>query len=516
MEILPDPWGGLVYRHRGAGVDIISSDLGAVAGAARAAGVELRRSLEFVTELAAGGNGGLTPASYEGVETLEMFQFVRVRDEGVQVREYAAGSAVLEPFASYEEGLAATAAEVEDNLRAVVAGPHGASDQLAHLTGGLDTRLVLAACLKLGITDQFRYLSMGPATQPDRAVAEQLAVEHDLTMTDWRGTHGTRSPATITEQAAWPMDHSHGMVTAGPHEHFVGSDTVVLAGGFGGVLKGNYSTFVGEDLDRAPTLEATAGMAERIWGALAYSPDPSRGLYTREVRARRVERLHDLRMAAEARGLSTESALDWIFIQLRNRYFALETTRVWGSLVHRFEPLYTLSGPRLALSLPTQVRQGSTIGLDLLHHWAPGLRELPFDKPRVTRGYQELRGPVPERAFARPEVRPRHDGRRAVEPPGGRVDRSAETPEMRARAKSMLAPLWQVRDLDPARAALRTVVADLDPTVRDGVFNRSRLHALLHKDLKHRVIIRQVHNLQSALQWLAPPESARPGHAKVT
>lgn len=501
IDLLPDPWGALVYRYREPGLDILSSDLGAVVAAAHAAGVRLRRSLEFVTEVAAAGSGGLTPASYEGIETLDVLEFVRVTDRGVEVRTYSVAQEVLEPFPSYEEGLDAVQAEIEQNLQAAVASGIAAPERLAHLTGGLDTRLVLAASLSLGLTDQFRYLSMGPVSQPDRAIAERLAVEHDLLMTDWRGAHAARTPTTITEQAAWPMNYSHGMVTGGPHVHFRSSDTLVLSGGFGGFMKANYSTPL-RDVDQGSTLEASSAMAEKLWGTMAYSADPKLGLYTPEVLRRRIERLHELRMAGQERGLSPDAALDFLFIQVRNRYFVSEITRVWNAVVHRFDPLYTLSGARLGLSLPAEVRRQNVVGLDLMRRWAPELMGLPFDRPKVSQGYQDLRGAVPRRQFSRPMARPRHDGRQVPVPVGGRTDLPQLTPDMAARATAMLAPLWHVRDLEPARAALRVALQDLDPAVRKAVFNERRLHALLHSDLKHRGVIRQVHKLQSALQWL--------------
>ncbi len=504
VEILPDPWGTLVYRYREPGLDIFSSDLGAVVAAARAAGVTLRRSLEFVTEVAAAGSGGLTPASYEGVETLDVLEFVRVSDAGTEIRTYTAGAEVFEPFASYEEGLDATQAEIEENLRAAVSCGIPTPEQLAHLTGGLDTRLVLAASLSLGLTDQLRYLSMGPVSQPDRAIAERLAVEHGLRMTEWRGAHPRRRPSTITEQAAWPMDYSHGMVTTGPNIHFSASDTLVLSGGFGGFMKANYSSTL-RDLDQGPSLAASGAMAEKLWGTMAYSPDAEVGLYTTDVRERRVRRLHELRMAAQGRGLSPDAALDFLFIQVRNRYFVSEITQVWNAFVHRFDPLYTLSGARLGLSLPAEVRRENVVGLDLMRRWAPDLMGFPFDRPKVSQGYQDLRGPVPPREFARPTARPLHDGRQVPPATGGRTDLPEMTPEMTERAKAMLAPLWQVRDLAPARAALRAVLDDLDAPVRDAVFNKARLQALLNHDLKHRGVIRQVHNLQAALQWLTSP-----------
>lgn len=250
-------------------------------------------------------------------------------------------------------------------------------------------------------------------------------------MTAQTGSTIERMATSIGEQAHWPMDFSHGLVTAGPHAHHRGSNTIVLSGGYGGYMKGNYSSTLA-DFDLSPTVEATSAMAEKLWGTLAYSADPSVCLYTPQLRAERVERLHAMRMAAQGRGLAPDAALDWLFISVRNRYFVAETTRLWNAYFSRFDPLYALAGARLALSLPRAEHSSTVVALDLMRRWEPRLAGLPFDRPKVS-----------------------------------------------------------------ASDAL-------DPALKKRVFNPARLHALLNHDLKHRGVIRQVHNLHATLLWLDP------------
>ncbi|MGW9005147.1 hypothetical protein, partial [Brevibacterium casei] len=373
---------------------------------------------------------------------------------------------------------------------------------IAHLTGGLDTRMILAASKSLGLASEFTFLSMGPETMADRWVAGRLAAEFGLTMTNWRATRVLRNPSTIAEQALWPMEFSSGLLTAGPHEYMTGTDTVVLSGGFGGNFKGNYSKSL-DDASAPVTFEETARIAERIWGGRAYSTDSDIGLYSSETVNRRINRFHEIRLAAEQMGMDSGAGLDWAFINVRNRYFVVPTTLEWNTYIHRFDPLYCLSRARLALSLSLKERAANWVVFDLLRGWDQRLLSLPFDTPRMNDAYQEMRGPVAALEFTDLRRQPRFDGRKPAPAPNGRSDISPTTPEIIERANALNAPLWQVRDLDQVRVALREVISGTDAADIDAVFNRGRLNTLLHAELKNRVAIRQVHHLHSTLLWYA-------------
>lgn len=503
VHVLPDPWGGLVHLYREPGLEIISSDVSAVVRAMRLLGRRPRASLEFATEVAAMGSGGLTPSSYEDVEVLDVLRRVRVDADGASVHDYPLAQEVLTPFSSYEEGLAAVRAEIEGNVAAVAAASRdGGPAVLAHLTGGIDTRMVLGATLAQGLTQGFAYLSLGPRTMPDRSIAERLAVEFGLTMTEFQGSDVLRVPATLAEQATWPMEFSRGLLTAGPHTHRTASNSVVLSGGYGGYMKGNYSKVL-EPGDATLSRESSARLTQRLWGPKAFSSDPARGLYTVDVVDRRVERFHELRAGAIGRGLGPAEALDWLFISVRNRYFLAEATRTWNAYVHRFDPLYSIAGPRLALSLPRDTRASGTILLDLLRGWDERLPALPFDYPRVTAAYESLRSPIGPRDWAAPRTSPRYDARPGPASPPPQLTVDPATPEVVARARELQAPLWQVRDLDRVRTDLREVLDRVDSAQLGQVFNLRQLDGMLRWELKHRGLIRQVHHLYAALLWYA-------------
>lgn len=530
--VLPDPWGGgLVHHARTPADHVISSDLGAVVACLSALGHPPRRSPAYATELAACGSGGLAPSSHEGVEVLDILEFAVVDAHGVHVRSYPVAEHLTEPFASYEEGLEAVRAEIEGNIAAIAASP---LPRIAHLTGGADTRMVLGATLSQGATDAFRYLSIGQPGLPDKEIAERLAVEYDLLMTQERGSDVTLAPRTLREQARWPLDFSHGLVSKGPQRHQTASSTIIVSGGFGGYLKGNYSSQLARVLPDAPE-ELAAGrlpdraqtqrFAEAIWGPRVYSRDPAVALYSADLVAARVDRLHELRLDAHQRGLDPAAGLDLLFMRVRNRYFVGETTRLWNEYIHRIDPLYCLSGARLALTGGPDLRRANALVLDLLRGWDPALPALPFDSPKVPPAYAELRVPIAARAFREPDRAARYDD--APPPPvpeGRRQDLRPATPEQVARARELRGPLWQVRDLDAVRSDLRTLVWDDGSSPLAAAFNRPVLWQLLTWPLNHRALIRQAFDLHAAVLWhadgttapstpvtgiTAPPEGAR-------
>lgn len=145
VEILPDTWGGLVYCYRAADVEVFSSDLGAVLHALSDLGRMPAKSLDFVSEVAALGSGGLAPVSYDGIEVLDVFEYLRVTPARSAVLTYPTVDDLSRPFDSYQAGLDAIEDEVLGNVQAVAQYAPLQGDRLVHLTAGLDTRMLLAA-----------------------------------------------------------------------------------------------------------------------------------------------------------------------------------------------------------------------------------------------------------------------------------------------------------------------------------------------------------------------------------
>lgn len=68
--------------------------------------------------------------------------------------------------------------ELTDNVRSVARLP--ARVRRADLTGGKDTRLLLSLMERAGVTDRFRFRTIGPPHLPDVSVAHDIAREFDL------------------------------------------------------------------------------------------------------------------------------------------------------------------------------------------------------------------------------------------------------------------------------------------------------------------------------------------------
>ena len=185
VAILADPLGaGIVYRFDDGEDFAASSDLASLTRFLESRGKKLTRSARYSACLIVTGCGGVYPSSYDEIDALDHFQYLVIDRTSVQLRTYGAKTRVFSNANTYEDDLLETYQDIIDCTQAAIDSPH--EYKIAHLTGGFDSRVVLAALLKLGRQDDFRYYCL-PSPKVDRDVAEGLAVASDLRMTEWSG-----------------------------------------------------------------------------------------------------------------------------------------------------------------------------------------------------------------------------------------------------------------------------------------------------------------------------------------
>lgn len=140
------------------------------------------------------------------------------------------GSALFfESELSYEDSLEAAQAEIMANIKALSESDH--RRKVAHLTGGVDSRLVLASILSCRKESEFAFYCSGGPTEPDKIVAERLAVEFGLTMTNHPGFEVKTAPATLDDQLLWPFQHTSGIISAAAHVGHEQTSTIIASGG---------------------------------------------------------------------------------------------------------------------------------------------------------------------------------------------------------------------------------------------------------------------------------------------
>ncbi|MEE1620769.1 hypothetical protein ACQ7DA_07565 [Zafaria sp. J156] len=488
VSLVPDPLGSaFVYSWRHGHAFVHSNDLGLLRRLVARRGHGLRKSLPYLLSVLAVGNGGYYPASYEDVEVLAPGRLLELSPEGEARRDYRL-PADLGAAAARE----ALSAELCDNVEASVAS--GAGPVVAHLTGGFDSRLVLAALLATGRAGDVAFFCSGPPTSLDRCVADGLMRQYGLRSTGHPGFDTVNPDRTLAAQRLAMTEDAHGMLTASPSLGMRQPDggSLILSGGYGGLLRSQYGHRKGAEA-------VGSGLTRALWGNTAFGDDDVR-ITSPEFNAALTSRVQDSVRAQRAKGLDESAWLDAMFMSVRNRYYIGLTSSLVSRSVPRFDPLYSPLGAYAALRGPAEERAVNLLGFDVMDALAPGLKSWEFDTPRFKDGYTALRGPQAVNELPREGAIDR-DARRHVFQ--GRVTDSAASPsrEQIEFANRIKANPGQVAGMESMQASCRKLMAGIGRDALEEHFNWTVLRRLTHKPLGNRVHIRQVHYLNDILGW---------------
>lgn len=116
---------------------------------------------------------------FEGVRLLGQCSRVELDGSGNHVIRSAVHPAHRYPELAAEEAAAIARGDLEAELAAISG--MAVAPVLADLTGGKDTRLILAAMLSAGVADRFRFSTAGPPHLPDVRIADVLVEMFGLT-----------------------------------------------------------------------------------------------------------------------------------------------------------------------------------------------------------------------------------------------------------------------------------------------------------------------------------------------
>lgn len=252
------------------------------------------------------------------------------------------------------------------------------------LTGGHDSRTLLALALARGVEDRFSYVTWGDPGLPDREVALALAarfdLDHDLAHRPARRPAGAPGPlpAEAAEQERWaPLSlgdsiRHHVWATGGMRSaldrirpHAAGSPNVVVCGVFGELYRSVH--------------QRAAGVAPSRLGPLVRAGCLGRDqahVLRRDVRADL-----DARVEAQVRenlvpGATLEDALDAHYLRRRLRcWFG---TSAMHDHRNRVYPLLVPEAVRLAFSLGAERRRREELFFRIVRSASDDLARQPF------------------------------------------------------------------------------------------------------------------------------------------
>lgn len=495
LSVLPDPLGGgLVFLWKGAEGYAISSDLAALVSFLEQIGAGPQKSLEYVAAYVATGSGGLVDSSYEDVFALSQFSYIEVSPAGVAIHEYPRKRDFYNSTLSYDDSLQATQGEITANVKAFAESNH--SRKVAHLTGGVDSRLVLASILSSSKEAEFAFYCSGGPTEPDKIVAQNLAVEFGLTMTNHGGLESKTVPVTLDDQLLWPFQHTSGIISGVVHAGNAPTATAVASGGYGELFRSFYNKGTAHT-------GSMQDAAERMFGRLAFGVEADRRLLSDGFSHKAQARLATIIESAATSGVREDARLDFVYMNRRNRYYVGEISRSLSPFAARFDPLYSLAGASLGLRVDGTMRQANVIGMDLIERMYPGLSLLPFDTDRFTGAYSDLRGTPDGRPFKR-SGSPAFDGAERMRPDNANnVEGVRPSRSDIERANKLRMPPRLITQFPAIRDGLKEIITGLPSGEFASVFNRRAVSLLIDREPSHRAYYRTARDLYAALLWYA-------------
>lgn len=512
-----DPVGeGLLYWGHGPDVVVLSTRAAVAAAVlAAATGATPRRDVLGVGWLA---YVGMPLGSRTG------FEQVSVVPDGAVVEIVPAGSMELhrpprpqwrlhgdELAADPHTALDEIRAEMTTAIRMALREP-GTQGSLG-LTGGKDSRLILALLLAEGLASDLQFETLGADDLPDVVIARQLASTLGLRHVTsprfaehwaWRQRlasafrEGELRQCSIREITfritAWATS---GMTNAGePHlGRLPPGDTVLFSGLFGESLRTNYpatSRFCSKD-------EASRFPDHLIPGSV--------GILDRTTVARYRTDMHELLFEDATDEDSPQDVIDTFYLRQRVRHWQGPTLEINSE--SRTFPLYSITAMRLAFAIGAHNRHAQWIHYQLMRTACEPLLHVPFAsgdwplraaaEPVTPPRYRDPIPPGPPLARARDDLHRRlADVRRAVAP--------VRTPTVRTVAQEYRAKARET-DVEIMRKLFRH-----DPTnpAFDIIDARAASRAVDRFDRLSESQRLQVYGALAAVIWLGGYEIALP------
>ena len=335
---------------------------------------------------------------YEGVDVVPLDASIAVSSAGIELRP------VTPPWRQPLEGdprelLDQVHADAVTSIHAALSYP--VERRVAELTGGKDTRLILAILLGEGLAEQFEYRTWGEQDLPDVVVARNLTqmygLRHEV------GYEQSRRQRVIERQLR--LEASYPGVSARERQLRVNvgawdgmrnaweleaakppfGDCVALNGTYGEAFSSNYlqTNRHRNHADLRQTL-----LVHMKFGAAGILKPEALEHYRNEV------------MAAAYEGCSLDDAPQDV---IDSMYLRHKARRWFGSTQETDEnnhvlPLHSSFGVRLGFALGARVRRRQWIYRELYQRTCPPLAELPFTSKPWSEVEVPDRRPEPRRA----------------------------------------------------------------------------------------------------------------------
>ena len=241
----------------------------------------------------------------------------------------------------------------------------------ADITGGKDSRLILALMVEAGLTDKFTFQTIGASHSPDAIVGKEIAAEFSLAHEAIEPV--PMDPALFRRRLGTHVFQTSGMLNTWDMKGGLGVSGIPRVSGAGAeIMRTHFHDFPSVSLPRE-----IPGAYQRLCDRLALLHPDVRAEYERTLRAEVTERL-------DSGGCTPEDFLDAFYIRSRlRRWFG--TMEEIGE-AFRVIPLYSLRGAQAAFALGPVRRRDEVLHFEIMRRACDRLSKMPFANASWTKG----------------------------------------------------------------------------------------------------------------------------------
>lgn len=367
FKINPDPIGAcLVYKYEKNGVIAFSSDLKHLVDWLIGQNIQVKKSVFYQALLLSINDGAFGYSSYEDIYTLNSSEYIIAHGNKYRIANYGVEE-FLKSEGSYHELLDLTQADIEKTLYAISSSRF---EKIAHLTGGMDSRLVVSAISSANILRDFKIFCSGQKGLPDFDTAYSLCSVLNARMTNKPSLIQSKIPKDFEEYYKWSSDDNQGMLPNQPTNVGIlgNKQTIVLSGGYGECLRGYHQHI------RGYSLQSTI---DNLW-PLHDAQGNVRSLATESVIHEIKSELGSYLVSKLVKGWTLNDALQLIYLQEKNRYFVGNISLSFSRHTPRIDPLYSLFGFKAAYKLDHEDRANRLLMFELMERFNKKLTVLKF------------------------------------------------------------------------------------------------------------------------------------------
>lgn len=403
LYILTDPLGSsIVYSYADSGRTYSSSSLRNLLGILKSDGIEPEKSLAYAAVLALTSFGGLVDSPYVDVTALAPFHFLEVSRSGIDSRTYPLRDEIFGKLHAYGgniEGLRKQViSDILANLKA--ASRYQASSYICNISGELNERTVLAGLDRSGYREKYSLHTGGALTTEDTLNSRRVAGSMKMRVSRNPGYEIAIKPGSSAEDVRWRFHETSGVLYGPATAGLRRADSVVLAGGFGNLLRDPFpaTRHIEENMefDESSLLGLCLGEYEGI-------PGSPRKLLGEDLLEICHQKLRDIIKEAKRLNIPNDSFPEYLWLSTKSRYIDGESSRSLSEYSHRFDPLYSPWVIPAAWSYSRGDRRNNFLQLDIMCELNQELVTLPFNKNiRVAEFFAE-HPQIKQRSFQRPQ-----------------------------------------------------------------------------------------------------------------